>query len=162
MTNENALIKAAIDNWLAQIKAFNGTLGKLTDEQLMMEIAPGRNRGVYLFGHLTAVHDLMLPLLRFEEALYPELQPVFIAVPDKTVASLPSVQQLREQWMTVNDKLLAHYNALSAEEWLARHANVSEEDFAKEPHRNRFNVFVGRTNHLSYHRGQVALLVSKG
>jgi hypothetical protein len=27
------------------------------------EVAPGKNRLIYLWGHLTAVHDAMLPLL---------------------------------------------------------------------------------------------------
>jgi hypothetical protein len=158
MKSEDMFVKMAVDGWLGQIKAFNGTLGKLSDEQLMGEIAPGKNRGVYLLGHLTAVHDQMLPLLRFEGALYPDLKPIFIDAPDKTIASIPSMQKLREQWAAVNDKLLGHYNALPAAEWFTRHANVSEEDFAKEPHRNRLNVVMGRTNHLSYHRGQLVLL----
>jgi hypothetical protein len=34
---------------------------------------------------------------------------------------------------------------------------VSDEDFEKEPHRNRFTVLLGRTAHLSYHVGQATL-----
>jgi hypothetical protein len=32
---------------------------------------------------------------------------------------------------------------------------------AKEPHRNRLNVLLGRMNHLSFHRGQLILLTKK-
>jgi hypothetical protein len=46
---------------------------------------------------------------------------------------------------------------LSPSEWLERHAAVSEEDFAREPHRNRFTVLLGRTGHLAYHLGQAML-----
>jgi hypothetical protein len=34
---------------------------------------------------------------------------------------------------------------------------VSEQDFEREPHRNRFGVLLGRTAHLTYHMGQAAL-----
>jgi hypothetical protein len=35
---------------------------------------------------------------------------------------------------------------------------VSEEDFAKEPHRNRFTLLLSRTGHLAFHLGQVVLV----
>ena len=158
MAENTLFVKMVTDGWHAQIKATNTLLDKLSDEQLLHEIAPGRNRGIYLLGHLTAVHDLMLPLLRFREPLFAELKPIFIDAPDKAVADIPSVSQLREQWRTVNDQLKEHISALSPDEWFTRHANVSEEDFVKEPHRNRLNVLMGRTNHLSSHRGQMVLL----
>jgi hypothetical protein len=100
----------------------------------------------------------MLPLLRFEDSLYPELKPIFIDAADKTISVIPPAHQLREQWEKVNGKLLSHFNSLRPEEWFTRHASISEEDFVKEPHRNRLNVLLSRTTHLSYHRGQVALL----
>jgi uncharacterized damage-inducible protein DinB len=152
-------VKMAVDGWHQQIKATNDTLAKIKEGHLMNEIAPGKNRGIYLLGHLTAVHDLMLPLLRFDEASYPELVGPFVKSPDKTVAELPSTETLLQQWNAVNEKLAAHINSLPAEEWLTRHNSVSEEDFAKEPHRNRLNLLLGRTNHLANHRGQLVLLV---
>ena len=161
MSNHETLKKVAIDNWQSQIQATNSVLDKLTDEQLEQEIAPRRNRGTYILGHLTAVHDMMLPLLRFEDTMFPALKPVFIDAPDKAVSEVPSAQQLRDQWKEVNEKLSAHLSNLSADELFARHSNVSEEGFVTEPHRNRLNVLLSRTNHLSYHRGQLALLQKK-
>ncbi len=161
MSNQNMFVKIAIDNWQSQVNAFNSMLDKLSDEQLLEEIAPSKNRGIYLLGHLIAVHDRMLPLLRFEDAKYPGLKPLFIDAPDKTIQDIPATSQLRAQWKEVNEKLSAHYKTLSPDQWLERHASVSPEDFEKEPNRNRLNVLVGRTNHLSYHGGQLALLVKK-
>jgi len=46
-------------------------------------------------------------------------------------------------------------------DWAQRHAVVSEEDFAKDPSRNRFAVLLSRTNHLSYHLGQAVLAVKR-
>lgn len=158
MEHDQLFIKMAIDSWNAQVTATSKLLDQLTDEQLLEQVSPGKNRGIYLLGHLVAVHDRMLPLLRFEEAAHPELTPVFIEAPDKTVADLPPLSQLREQWKAVNEKLQNHFNSLSPADWLTRHASVSEEDFAKEPHRNRLNVLLSRTNHVANHRGQLAML----
>jgi hypothetical protein len=47
---------------------------------------------------------------------------------------------------------------LSTEDWLSRHTAVSEEDFAKEPHRNKLNILVSRTTHLAGHTGQMVYL----
>lgn len=162
MNHQDVFVKMAKDNWQSQIKAFNNTLDKLSDEQLAQDIAPGRNSGTYLLGHLATVHDMMMPLLRFEtNTLHPELTPIFLHAPDKTVPHALSAAQLRAQWKEISDKLQAHIDSVPADEWFTRHNNISEEDFAKEPHRNRLNVLIGRTNHLSYHGGQVALLVPR-
>ena len=139
----------------------NKIFDNLSDEELMQEVAPGRNRGIYLLGHLTAVHDRMLPLLRFEEAKYPELTAVFLESPDKAVEAIPSASQLRQQWKDMNDTLSGHINNLPADDWFTRHANISEEDFITEPDRNRLKVLLDRTIHLSNHRGQLLLLQNK-
>jgi hypothetical protein len=113
-----------------------------------------------ILGHLAAVNDLLLPLLRMGESIYPELQPAFVDAPDKAFPPPPTAL-LRIQWKEVNEKLLFLFNELPAREWFTRHANIMEDDFIKEPHRNRLNVLLGRTMHLSYHRGQLMLLIKK-
>lgn len=151
-------VRAVLDAWNSRIEAADKLFDTLSDSQLEQEISPGRNRGLYLLGHLTAVHDRMLPLLGFEDQAYAHLDEAFINSPDKKTPSIPSVKELRENWKNINSKLSKHLNALSTDEWFDRHTSVTPEDFAKEPHRNRLNVVVGRTNHLQYHVGQVALL----
>jgi len=152
------IVKSVLDAWNSRIEAADKLFNSLSDEQLEQEISPGRNRGVYLLGHLTAVHDKMLPLLNFEAQVYPHLDEPFLHKADKTVSDYPSTKELRENWKTINSKLAFHFNKLTPDEWFQRHTSVSEEDFVKEPHRNRLNVLVGRTNHMQYHIGQVALL----
>jgi hypothetical protein len=161
MEDKQLFVKMVLDSCRNQIKLVNNILAKLSNEELENEVSPTRNRGVYILGHLTAVHDLMLPLLRFEESIYPDLQPIFFDAPDGEMSSMPSVEQVKKQWNDVNDKLFFHFENLPAEEWFTRHANVSQEDFLKEPNRNRLNVLNGRTLHTSYHRGQLALLVKR-
>lgn len=154
----NLLVKMTITAWDAQNAYLNKLLSSLSDEQLAKEIAPGRNTGIYLLGHLIAVSDAMLPLLGFGERLYPALEEVFIKQPDKSGLSMPEVTELKDNLATVNTKLTAHFQSAGVDEWFSRHTSVSPEDFAKEPHRNKLNVVISRTNHMANHIGQMLLL----
>ena len=98
MTNTEITVKMIFDRWYASIKNFDALLGAILDEKLYQEIAPGRNRGIYVLGHLIAVHDDMLILLDMGEKLYPALHEPFLKLPDKAVTELPSAATLREFW----------------------------------------------------------------
>ena len=65
MDAKQVMVKMVLDRWYAQIKNTDDTLNSISDEQLQREVAPGKNRGIYLLGHLIAVHDDMLPILNF-------------------------------------------------------------------------------------------------
>jgi hypothetical protein len=157
---QSLIIKMITDSWQQQLKRTSDLFTILTDEQLMQEAAPGRNRGIYLLGHLTAVHDRMLPLLNLADQLYPELDESFLNQPDKAVATLPEIKQLRFYWKTVNDTLNQHMADLQPADWLLKHNAVSAEAFINEPHRNRLNVLISRTTHLASHYGQLLYLKS--
>ncbi len=152
------VIQQAISAWSAQIKRTEQLFSALSDEQLMQEVSPGRNRGIYLLGHLAAVHDLMLPLLGFGARHYAQLDEQFLSNPDDASKPMPALDVLREYWTASNARLADHINQLPAEAWLDRHTAVSPEDFEKEPHRNRLNVLLSRTNHVSSHHGQLLFL----
>ena len=158
---EELMVKMALDAWHTHIKRTDDLFNELSDEKLMTEIAPGRNRGVYLLGHLTAVHDRMLPLLGFGEQRNPELYKIFVESPDKTVDQIPATNELRAFWKKTNEKLAEEFNKLTARDWFQRHNAVSEEDFSKEPHRNKLNLVINRTNHLATHLGQLVFLPDK-
>ena len=158
-TDKNELfVKMVVSNWQLQNSRFNALLEKLTDEQLAQETSAGRNTGVYLLGHMAAVHDAMLPLLGFGDKLYPELEEVFIKNPDKSDLPKPAASELRGYWKKVSETLDSHIAETEPEEWFSRHNSISEEDFAKEPHRNKLNIVINRTNHLSSHMGQMIYL----
>ena len=150
-------MQVAINSWRLILERANKALSNLTEDQVLKEVAPGRNRLIYLWGHLTAIHDAMFPLLGLGKRLHPELDAIFVSSPDKTGAQLPSVAELKNNWDEVNGKLLAQFATLSENEWLQRHNAVSEEDYAKDPTRNRLAVLLSRTNHMSYHLGQITL-----
>ena len=141
MEKQEFITKLVVDGWNVQLKAFDKLLNELSDEQLMKEIAPGKNRGIYLLGHLAAVHDRMLPLLDLGEQLFPDLNPIFIRTPDRAVEEIPSAASLRNNWTKVNEVLNNHFAKMHAEQWLQKHSSVSDEDFIKEPGRNKLNVF---------------------
>ena len=154
----NLLVKMTLMAWDAQNNHLNKLINSLTDEQLAKETAPGKNTGVYLFGHLIAVSDGLLPLLGFGNRLFPELEEVFLKNPDKSGLAQPSVVELKQRFETVNTILNNHFQSADVNKWLSRHTAVSPEDFAKEPHRNKLNTVITRTNHMAYHIGQIRLL----
>src|SRR6478735_3889359 len=149
------MIKMVISAWESYYQRVNKLFEKLSDEQLQKQVAPGRNTGTYLLGHLTAVTDGMLPLLGFGDRLYPNLDKIFLESPDGKGLELPSLAELREYWKKVNDKLSESIKAVKADDWFTRHSAVSPEDFLKEPHRNKLNIIINRTNHQSWHYGQL-------
>ncbi|MEO5570158.1 MAG: DinB family protein [Bacteroidia bacterium] len=158
MTQTEIILKMIFDRWNASVNNFDTLLNNLTDETLQKEIAPGKNRGIYLLGHLIAVHDEMLILLGMGEKLYPELNEPFIKSPDKATPQIPAASELRSFWANQCKVLKQKFDILKPAEWFEKHTAVSAEDFAKEPHRNKLNIILTRTTHLQYHIGQLVLL----
>ena len=156
--SEQALVTAALNSWKGNIERADRLFSPLHEEQLQKEVAPGKNRLIYLWGHLTAVHDRMLPLLGLGERLHPEFDPLFITNPDRTMAELPAAEEIKKSWNDVNSKLSAGFASFSPAQWLEKHSSVSEEDFAKDPSRNRFAILLSRTSHIAFHVGQTALI----
>ena len=157
MGNEGSYVALGLKVWKAQIERADKLFGSLSSEDVLREIAPGRNRLLYLWGHLTAIHDAMLPLLGMGERLHPEFDVAFVSNPDKSQANIPSHEEVRQAWNVVNAELWKGFEKMSWSDWVQRHTAVSEEDFAKDTSRNRFAILLSRTNHLSYHLGQAVL-----
>ena len=74
---------------------------------------------------------------------------------------MPTTAKVREYWNRVNANINQHISQMPSDEWFSKHTAVSEEDFAKEPFRNKLNIIINRTNHISYHFGQLVYLVKK-
>jgi uncharacterized damage-inducible protein DinB len=99
----------------------------------------------------------MFPLLGLGERLHPELDEAYIKSPDRALPDLVSVTDLKKAWDEVNHKLTSAFEAFTPKEWLEKHTAVSDEDFAKDPTRNRLALVMNRTNHASFHMGQAIL-----
>lgn len=154
---EELFITSVVASWKLIVGRLDKRFMPLDNEQLQKQIAPNRNRLFYLLGHLTAVHDRMLPLLGIGERLHPELDEAYITNPDRTLADPLSADDLKKMWNEVNTALLSGVEKFSADDWLKKHNAVSDEDFAKDPTRNRLTLFLNRTNHASFHAGQAVL-----
>ena len=152
------IITQVINNWKAQNKAVTSFINKYEDSVYLKEVAAGRNRAVYIFGHLIAASDNLLPMFGLGEPLFPSFAEFFSKNPDRTFADIPTISELRQSWETVNNTLAAHFNNMQIADWLSRHTKVSEEDFAADPLRNKLNVLISRTIHEGYHLGQLILL----
>jgi uncharacterized damage-inducible protein DinB len=157
MTTRELSVQVAINSWRVTVERANKIFSSLTEDELLKEVAPRKNRLIYLWGHLTAINDAMLPILGLGKRLHSELDAIFVSSPDKTGKQLPPVGELRTYWDELNAKLLSQFATLSADDWLQRHYAMSEEDYAKDPTRNRLAVLLSRTNHMSYHLGQITL-----
>ncbi|MEO7084388.1 MAG: DinB family protein [Gemmatimonadaceae bacterium] len=157
MTLDEQSVAIAINAWKGVIARLDEVVSGSTDEGLSAEVAPGRNRVSYVIGHLAVVHDRMLALLRLGDRLHSELDAEFLENPDSHAAGGASLATIRAVWSEVNAKLTSSMEALTTEQWFERHASVSEEDFQKQPLLNRYSVLLSRTNHASFHQGQIRL-----
>ncbi len=152
------MVQMLLTSWHKHIEQFDKFIAPLTEAQIAQDVAPGRNSGLYLLGHLTAVTDYMIVLFGIGERLYPELEQPFIRSADKSGFTFPSFEELKSKWKAVHETLNKGMAGMTADNWLARHTAVSAEDFAKEPHRNKLNVLISRTTHQEYHFGQMKLM----
>jgi hypothetical protein len=144
---EELLLRSVVASWKLTINRLDAKFKSFNEEQLQKPIAPDRNRVIYLFGHLTGTHDRMLPLLGIGKSLYPELYSVYGANPDRALPDPLSASDLKKAWSEVNAAATFGIEHFSVEDWLEKHAAVSDEDFAKDRTRNRLSVVLNRTNH---------------
>lgn len=158
MNQTEITVKMVLDRWNASLINCDALINALSDEAILKEIAPGKNRGIYILGHLIAVHDDLILLLNMGEKIYPALFEIFIKSPDKSIAEIPTVAELRTSWFEQGKILKQKFESLTTEEWFEKHTAVTMEDFMKEPHRNKLNIVITRTSHLQYHLGQLQLL----
>jgi hypothetical protein len=61
MENEGTYVALGLKVSKAQIEQADRLFGSLSSEEVLREIAPGRNRLLYLWGHLTAKSSGTLP-----------------------------------------------------------------------------------------------------
>jgi hypothetical protein len=157
MTAEQQLVDAALRAWKLNTDRVEKFFLALSEDQLQQEIAPDRNRLIYLWGHLAAVNDGLFPLLGIGPRLHPELDATFLTSPDRAVATLPSASALKDIAAEIDRELWKAFSQWTASDWVAKHTAVSDDDFGREPHRNRFSVLLSRTSHMAFHYGQAVL-----
>lgn len=157
MNADRLLIDSGLRAWKSNADRTETFFHALSEDQLQQEVAPGRNRLLYLWGHLAAVNDGLFPLLGLGPKLHPQLEAMFLANPDRAVTSVSSRSELKDAWGQIHDALWSAFNGWTTAEWLQKHTAVSDEEFLREPHRNRFSVMLNRSSHMAFHYGQAIL-----
>lgn len=150
--------KQLIASWQVHHKRIDKLIEKLKEEDWYKETAPGRNRGIYLLGHLIAINDAMGELLGAAPRKYAHLDEAFLKLPDNSGLPLPTVTELIGYWRELNERQLPFLESLTTAQWLEPHTAVSAADFALNPMRNKLNVFISRLTHEAYHLGQLVYL----
>jgi hypothetical protein len=155
--SEKLIIDQCVKAWEQRVAQATKLFESLGDWAMDTEVAPGRNKVVYIIGHLLVVHDRMAEGMELGERSHAELDHLFIDAqqPD---AVYPETAQLKESWDKLHQFINQKINAMTTEEWLARHIYVTPEEFATQPERNKLNLLISRTNHLSSHNGQLLLV----
>jgi hypothetical protein len=113
MGNEASCVALGLKAWKTRIERADKLFRSLSSDDVLRDIAPGKNRFLYLWGHLTAIHDAMLPQLGMGERVYPEFDVAFVSSPDKSQAAIPSHEQVRQAWTTVDGELLKRFETTS-------------------------------------------------
>jgi hypothetical protein len=157
---QEIFVRMALFAWDNYVKRTDSLFNSLTDEQLQKEIAPGKNTGAYLLGHLVAINDTMISIFSLGDRQYKNLDNAFVENPDKTGLSMPPISELRKSWSDLNQRLNDYFIQLSPTEWFKKHTLMTDEDLIREPHRNKLSVLINRTNHLAWHYGQLLMLKS--
>src|SRR5258705_11123049 len=75
---ETRLINSALRAWNSNADRIDKFFGAVSPEQLEQEIAPGRNRLIYLWGHTAALNDGLSPLMGLRPRLHPEMAVMFV------------------------------------------------------------------------------------
>ena len=74
MTPEQTFVDAALRSWRSNMDRAWKLFGSLTPDELELEVAPTRNRLIYIWGHLSASNDAILPLFGFGPRRFPDLE----------------------------------------------------------------------------------------
>ena len=120
MENSLELVtKISLNAWNTHIDRVNKLIRELTDDQLQLEVSPGRNSGTYLLGTSCRGSRCNASFIGFGRKNYiQQLEPVFIRTSDKSGLEKPAIADLRNYWNKVNNQLAEHFSKLSPGDWL--------------------------------------------
>jgi uncharacterized damage-inducible protein DinB len=150
-----------LDICLLQWDTYNRRMLKAIEttpnEKFNTPITPGGNSPSWVMGHLVDTDDALLELFGIRSRLFPELGKIYHHERDTNQSGHLTKEELISKWKAILSDLDRVFKTMSESDWLGRHTAVSEEDFKKEPHRNKLNVMLSRVSHKASHLGQVAM-----
>jgi DinB superfamily len=150
-----------IEICLVQWDTYNRRMQKMLDalsaENYFKAIVPGGNSPSWLMGHLADTDDALLELFGIRKRMFPELAKIYHHEKGTNQSGHLSKDELNTQWKAILAELDKTFKSMSESDWHSRHMAVTEEDFKKEPQRNKLNVMLSRVSHKASHLGQVAM-----
>ncbi|HEY4304914.1 MAG TPA: DinB family protein [Gemmatimonadaceae bacterium] len=141
--------RIALNTWKATVGRFDDIVVGCSDEELEREVTAGRSRLFYLIGHITALHDRLLPVLGLGERKHAELDAEFGDERDAHRSSALAPGRLRQLWSEVNAALLFGMEKLTPEQWLEKASSAAEQ--------SRLSVLLAWTDHVSLHSTQLRI-----
>ena len=154
------MINQLLDQWDNKIQETTDLFVSFREQHAMEPVGPGKNRVIYILGHLIVASDCFLAALELNGRCYPEYDELFLT-PQHPANEYPAYDLLLQQWVSINEILSAYLRQLSPADWKSKHNYISETDFIFEHKRNKFNVLLNRNAHLFHHAGQLALIHTK-
>jgi uncharacterized damage-inducible protein DinB len=147
---------------LIQWNSYNQRMQKLIDtvsaENFNRPIVPNGNSPSWLLGHLADTDDKLIELFGLGKRMFPELEKIYHHDRGTNQTGHLSKEELNTKWKAIIAELDKAFKNWSEGEWLSKHAAVNEEDFKKEPQRNKLNVMLTRVSHKASHLGQILML----
>ena len=158
MYEKQILIKMALDVWDTSLNRINTFLNSVSDEELGLQVAPGRNSAKWIIGHLAVINDNAIKVLGIGDSfINPELINYY-KEKNKGLSIPATAVSIRHFWNRSCNLINEKIAEFTVEDWFAKHNSVSQEDFIIEPYRNRLNIILTRAFHISHHIGQLVLL----
>jgi len=150
-----------LDICLLQWNTYNTRMQKalesISDENFHKPIIASGNSPSWVFGHLVDTEDGLLELFGIRSRIHPELKSIYHHERGTNQAGHLSKTELMTKWKAISAELDKAFKSWSESDWMGRHTAVTEEDFKKEPHRNKLNVMLARVGHKASHLGQIAM-----
>jgi hypothetical protein len=159
---ENQTTTAFADQWTIMTNWISNTLKQLSDDDLANHIAPQRNHGIWILGHLIFSEDELAVYLGKDNFLFPEYETLFgMGTPLLPVQQYPPAQVLREQWAQVvarNRQVLAN---VSDAEWNEPHTRIGSQDPLDDFFKTKGRTWAIWILHQTLHLGQLNTLLRK-
>ena len=143
--------------WNVYTNRMQKVFDTISDENFNKPIIANGNSPSWLLGHLTEADDALLELFGIGKRLHPELKTIYHHERGTNQSGHLTKSELMSKWKSISTELDKAFKSWSESEWMSRHTAVSEEDFKKEPHRNKLNVMLSRVGHRASHLGQIAM-----
>ncbi len=158
MNEKSIMIKMVTNSWSIGSLRINKFLNEISDKEMELTIVPNGNQVKWIIGHLAASNNTALETLGIAKVINPILVDYYSKkqLPGHSPLSNDEIKDYWHKTLSLLNSGLEHFTAV---DWFERHNSISPEDFTKEPHRNKLNVILNRSVHLSHHFGQLSILV---